>query len=184
MAAFASNLNPQQALKGYWSHRWNHKINLFWNRHVIHHSSEEFNLSCALRQNISAIVGVYFFLYIPLALLGVPTRVIALVAPIHLFSQFWYHTRLIDRLGVLEYVIVTPSHHRVHHAINDEYLDKNFSEIFIVWDKLFGTFQEELPSVPARKCLFYPHRVRTHCWSELKSSQVKSDAPPSGTPLD
>lgn len=135
--------------KGYWSHRWNHKVNLFWNRHVIHHSSEEFNLSCALRQSVSAIVSVYFFLYIPMALLGVPTEVVAFIAPIHFFSQFWYHTRLIDRMGPLEYIIVTPSHHRVHHAINDEYLDKNFSEIFIIWDKLFGTFQEELKEVPA-----------------------------------
>lgn len=134
--------------KGYWSHRWNHKINLFWNRHVIHHSSEEFNLSCALRQDVSAIVTIYFFLYIPMALLGVPTEVVAFIAPIHFFSQFWYHTRLIDRMGPLEYIIVTPSHHRVHHAINDEYLDKNFSEIFIIWDKLFGTFQEELKEVP------------------------------------
>jgi sterol desaturase/sphingolipid hydroxylase (fatty acid hydroxylase superfamily) len=131
--------------KGYWSHRWNHKVNLLWNRHIIHHSSEEFNLSCALRQNISAIVGIYFFLYIPLAILGVPTQVVAVVAPIHFFSQFWYHTRLIDKMGILEYIIVTPSHHRVHHAINTVYLDKNFSEIFIIWDKLFGTFQEELP---------------------------------------
>ena len=134
--------------KGYWSHRWNHKVNLFWNRHVIHHSSEEFNLSCALRQNISAIIGIYFFLYIPMAILGVPAKVVAFIAPIHFFSQFWYHTRLIKRMGFLEYIIVTPSHHRVHHAINDEYLDKNFSEIFIVWDKLFGTFQEELEEVP------------------------------------
>jgi sterol desaturase/sphingolipid hydroxylase (fatty acid hydroxylase superfamily) len=134
--------------KGYWSHRWNHKVNLFWNRHIIHHSSEEFNLSCALRQNISAIVGIYFFLYIPMAILGVPTQVVAVVAPIHFFSQFWYHTRLIKRMGFLEYFLVTPSHHRVHHAINEEYLDKNFSEIFIIWDKLFGTFQAELDEVP------------------------------------
>ena len=133
--------------KGYWSHRWNHKVNLFWNRHVIHHSSEEYNLSCALRQSVSAIVGIYFFLYIPMALLGIPTQVVAVVAPIHFFSQFWYHTRLIDKMGFLEYLIVTPSHHRVHHAINDEYLDKNFAEIFIIWDKLFGTFQAELPEV-------------------------------------
>lgn len=134
--------------KGYWSHRWNHKVNLFWNRHIIHHSSEEFNLSCALRQSISAIVGIYFFLYIPMALLGVPAEVVAFIAPIHFFSQFWYHTRLIDKMGWLEYLIVTPSHHRVHHAINDEYLDKNFSEIFILWDKWFGTFQAELETVP------------------------------------
>ena len=132
---------------GYWSHRFNHVVNVFWNRHIVHHSSEEFNLSCALRQTISAIVGIYFFLYIPLAIIGVPANVVAIVAPIHLFSQFWYHTRLINKMGWLEYIIVTPSHHRVHHAINPEYLDKNFSEIFIIWDKLFGTFQPELEDV-------------------------------------
>ncbi len=133
---------------GYWSHRFNHTINLFWNRHIVHHSSEEFNLACALRQSISAIISIYFFLYIPLALIGVPANIIALVAPIHLFAQFWYHTRLVGKMGFLEHIIVTPSHHRVHHAINDEYLDKNYSQIFIFWDKLFGTFQEELPNKP------------------------------------
>ncbi|EIM75138.1 fatty acid hydroxylase, partial [Nitritalea halalkaliphila LW7] len=133
---------------GYWSHRFDHTVNAFWNRHIVHHSSEEFNLSCALRQSISSIIGIYFFLYIPMALLGVPAEVVALVAPIHLFAQFWYHTRLIDKMGFLEYILVTPSHHRVHHAINDVYLDKNLSQIFIFWDKLFGTFQEELPEEP------------------------------------
>lgn len=133
---------------GYWSHRFDHVVNLFWNRHIIHHSSEEFNLACALRQSVSAIVSIYFFLYIPMALIGIPTEVVALMAPIHLFAQFWYHTRLIDKMGVLEHVLVTPSHHRVHHAINKEYLDRNFSQIFIVWDKWFGTFQEELPEKP------------------------------------
>jgi alkylglycerol monooxygenase len=130
---------------GYWAHRFTHEINIFWNRHIIHHSSEEFNLACALRQSVSNIVSVFFFLYIPLAILGIPTEVIAVSAPLHLFAQFWYHTRLINKMGVMEYIIVTPSHHRVHHAINDVYLDKNFSQIFIFWDKLFGTFQEELP---------------------------------------
>jgi len=129
---------------GYWSHRFEHEINIFWNRHIIHHSSEEFNLACALRQNVSALVSVFFFLLIPLAVLGIPAKVIAVLAPIHLFAQFWYHTRLINKMGFLEYIIVTPSHHRVHHAINDIYLDKNFSQIFIFWDKMFGTFQEEL----------------------------------------
>ncbi len=129
---------------GYWAHRFEHEINIFWNRHIIHHSSEEFNLACALRQSVSAIMGIFFFLLIPLAVLGIPAKVITVVAPIHLFAQFWYHTRLIDKMGFLEYIIVTPSHHRVHHAINDIYLDKNFSQIFIFWDKMFGTFQEEL----------------------------------------
>ena len=133
---------------GYWVHRWSHHINLFWNLHVIHHSSEEFNLACALRQSISELVKVFAFLLLPAALLGVPAKVIAIVAPLQLFAQFWYHTRHINKMGFLEKIIVTPSHHRVHHAINKEYLDKNLSQIFIFWDKLFGTFQEELPDVP------------------------------------
>ncbi|MFD2563316.1 sterol desaturase family protein [Aquimarina rubra] len=146
---------------GYWSHRFNHTINVFWNRHIIHHSSEEFNLACALRQNVSAIVSIYFFLYIPLALLGIPAEIVAFVAPIHFFAQFWYHTRLIDKMGVLEYIIVTPSHHRVHHAINDQYLDKNYSEIFIFWDKLFGTFQKELSDQPP----VYGVKKPVHTWN-------------------
>jgi alkylglycerol monooxygenase len=129
---------------GYWAHRFEHKINILWNRHIIHHSSEEFNLACALRQNVSAVFGVFFFLLIPLAIIGVPGEVIALVAPLHLFAQFWYHTRLIDKMSVLEHIIVTPSHHRVHHAINDIYMDRNFGQVFILWDKWFGSFQEEL----------------------------------------
>lgn len=83
-----------------------------------------------------------------MAILGIPAQVVAVVAPIHFFAQFWYHTRLINKMGFLEHIIVTPSHHRVHHAINDEYMDKNYSEIFIVWDKWFGTFQAELADVP------------------------------------
>ncbi len=133
---------------GYWSHRWSHQINLFWNKHAIHHSSEEFNLSCALRQPISNFLNLFSFLLLPAALLGVPKEVIAITLPIHLFLQFWYHTRYIGKLGFLEKIIVTPSHHRVHHAINPEYIDKNHGQIFIFWDKLFGTFQEELKDVP------------------------------------
>ena len=129
---------------GYWAHRFEHEINILWNRHIIHHSSEEYNLACALRQNISGIFGVFFFLLIPLAILGVPSEVIGLIAPLHLFAQFWYHTRLIGSMGILEHIIVTPSHHRVHHSINDVYMDRNYSQVFIVWDKWFGTFQKEL----------------------------------------
>ena len=132
----------------YWVHRWSHHINIFWNRHIVHHSSEEFNLACALRQSISVFFNIFTFLLIPAALLGVPAQVIAVVAPLHLFAQFWYHTRHIGRMGFLEKIIVTPSHHRVHHAINPEYLDKNLSAIFIWWDKMFGTFQEEIPGKP------------------------------------
>ena len=94
---------------GYWVHRWSHHINLFWNLHVIHHSSEEFNLSCALRQSVSELVKVFAFMLLPAALLGIPAKVIAIVAPLHLFAQFWYHTRHINKMGFLE-------HHR--HSIS------------------------------------------------------------------
>ena len=134
---------------GYWTHRLSHQVNFLWNQHMIHHSSEEFNLACALRQSISSFVKLFTILLIPAALLGVPTKVIAVTLPIQLFMQFWYHTRHINKMGVLEKILVTPSHHRVHHAINPEYMDKNHSQIFIIWDKLFGTFQEELNDVPA-----------------------------------
>jgi len=133
---------------GYWVHRINHSINYFWNHHIIHHSSEEFNLACALRQSISNFFSISFIFLIPTALIGVPAEVVGVLAPLHLFAQYWYHTRLIGKLGFLENIIVTPSHHRVHHAINKEYLDKNLSQVFIIWDKLFGTFQEELDDVP------------------------------------
>jgi len=141
---------------GYWNHRLSHHINFFWNQHVIHHSSEEFNLACALRQPISNLLGYYALLLIPAALLGVPHQVIAILAPIHLFAQFWYHTQHIGKLGVLEYVIVTPSQHRVHHAINPEYIDKNLGQIFCVWDRIFGTFQEEMDEVPPQYGVLKP----------------------------
>jgi len=132
----------------YWGHRLNHSINYFWNHHVVHHSSEEFNLACALRQTIGNIFSIGGLFLIPAALIGVDPKVIGLIAPIHLFAQFWYHTKHIGKLGFLEYIIVTPSQHRVHHAINKIYLDKNLSAIFCIWDRVFGTFQEELDDVP------------------------------------
>ena len=109
---------------GYVVHAIDHKVNFFWNSHIIHHSSEEFNLACALRQSVSVFVRLFVILLLPAAVLGVPAQVIAVVAPLHLFAQFWYHTQHIGRMGFLEKIIVTPSHHRVHHAINKEYIDK------------------------------------------------------------
>ena len=150
--------------QGYWSHRWNHHINIFWNRHIIHHSSEYFNLACALRQSISSIFSLFTFLLLPAAIIGIPQSVIAILAPLHLFAQFWYHTTYIDKMGFLEKIIVTPSHHRVHHAINPEYLDKNLSQIFIIWDKLFGTFQEELPHIPPVYGITRPART----WNPIR----------------
>ena len=132
---------------GYCVHRLNHRVNVLWNRHLIHHSSEDFNLSCALRQSISNTIRFSAIFMIPGALLGVPASIFAIMGPIHLFMQLWYHTQVIGKLGPLEYVFVTPSHHRVHHAINPEYIDKNYGQILIIWDKIFGTFQPELDSV-------------------------------------
>lgn len=132
----------------YWGHRLHHQINYFWNSHLIHHSSEEFNLACALRQTISNMFVVFTIFLIPAAILGVPAKIMFFITPIHQLLQYWYHTRHIGKLGFLEHIIVTPSHHRVHHAMNPIYIDKNHSAIFIIWDKLFGTFQEELDTEP------------------------------------
>lgn len=162
---------------GYWNHRLSHKVNIFWNQHVIHHSSEEFNLACALRQSVSNLIGYFSLLLIPAALLGVPYKVIAILAPIHLFAQFWYHTQHIGKMGWLEYVIITPSQHRVHHAINTEYLDKNLGQILCVWDRIFGTFQEELDDVPPQYGVLKPAATWNpilinfqHFWRILKDA--------------
>ncbi len=149
---------------GYCYHRLTHSVNYFWNEHMIHHSSEEFNLPCALRQEIANAFKVYSIFLIPAAILGLPEQVIAVVAPVHLFMQFWYHTKHIPKLGFLEYIIITPSQHRVHHAINDIYLDKNLGQVFCIWDRLFGTFQEELDEVPP----VYGVKVPVRTWNPIK----------------
>jgi len=151
-------------LAGYWVHRLQHVANFFWNGHIVHHSSEEFNLACALRQSISSIVKTFAIFLLPAALLGVPAPVIAVVAPLHLFAQFWYHTQHIGKMGFLEKIIVTPSHHRVHHAINPEYIDKNFGQIFIFWDKWLGTFQQEMEEVSPVYGVTRPART----WNPIK----------------
>ncbi|WP_350287813.1 sterol desaturase family protein [uncultured Croceitalea sp.] len=162
---------------GYWNHRLSHHINIFWNQHVIHHSSEEFNLACALRQSISNVVGYFAILLLPAAILGIPNQVIAILAPIHLFAQFWYHTQHIGKLGWLEYIIVTPSQHRVHHAINPEYIDKNLGQILCIWDRMFGTFQEELDTVPPQYGVLKPANTWNpilinfqHIWRLIKDA--------------
>jgi len=161
----------------YWVHRLNHKVNIFWNQHVIHHSSEEFNLACALRQSISNLIGFGAVFLIPAALLGVPAKVIMSLAPLHLFSQFWYHTQHIGKLGFLEYILVTPSQHRVHHAINPIYIDKNMAAIFSVWDRLFGTFQEELDSEPPVYGTLKPSKSWNPIWINFQHLwQITQDA--------
>lgn len=131
----------------YWWHRWRHQYNILWNEHVIHHSSEEYNLPVALRQTVTDILNPATFLWLPAAIFGIGLDVIIVIGVIMLFGGFWYHTQLIGKMGFLEHFLVTPSHHRIHHAINPIYIDKNYGGILIIWDKLFGTFQEELPDV-------------------------------------
>ena len=127
----------------YWWHRLSHEVNFLWAVHVVHHQSEDYNLAVALRQAILSPVTVLPF-YLPLAVLGVPVVPFAVVDALVTLYQFWIHTELVRSCGVLETVFNTPSHHRVHHAVNPQYLDKNYGGTFIVWDRLFGSFAPEV----------------------------------------
>jgi sterol desaturase/sphingolipid hydroxylase (fatty acid hydroxylase superfamily) len=132
----------------YWSHRMSHEVNLLWAGHVVHHQSEEYNLSVALRQ---ATIGKLFtwIFYLPLALIGVPWRLFVTCYGINLIYQFILHTRAVGKLGApIEGVMNTPSHHRVHHGVNPKYQDRNYAGVFIVFDKWFGTFEVEDDAEP------------------------------------
>ncbi len=123
-------------------HRLSHEVNLLWAAHAVHHQSEDYNLAVALRQSIlTSFTSLPF--YLPMAFAGVPTAVYATSVAVSTLYQFWIHTELVGKLGPLERVLNTPSHHRVHHAVNPQYLDRNYGAILIVWDRLFGTFREE-----------------------------------------
>lgn len=126
----------------YWYHRLAHEINILWLAHVVHHQSEDFNYTVSARITIfQAIARTAFWSFLPL--IGFPAGMIASMLIIHGTYPFFIHTRTIGKLGILEYIFVTPSHHRVHHASNEKYLDKNYGDVLIIWDKLFGTFQKE-----------------------------------------
>lgn len=127
----------------YWAHRWGHEINIFWGAHIVHHQSEQYNLSVALRQSWFHNL-LSFWMFIPIAILGVDPVTFMAVSAVSILYQYWIHTKLIGKLGWLEYIFNTPSAHRVHHATNPDYLDKNYGAIFIVWDRMFGTYQEEI----------------------------------------
>ncbi len=127
----------------YWAYHWaSHRVNFFWAMHVVHHSSEEYNLSTALRQSWFTNLVSWVF-YAPLAILGVPPLMFTLCITLNILYQFWIHTRTVGKLGWFERLFNTPSHHRVHHGIDPEYIDKNYAGVFITWDKLFGTFTAE-----------------------------------------
>lgn len=130
----------------YWKHRCGHRWRIMWATHVAHHQSEEFNLSTALRQPGTDFLGFVF--YIPLYAAGIPAAAVVTVGSLNLIYQFWVHTEHIRRLGPLEWIAVTPANHRVHHARNPNYIDKNYGGVFILWDRLFGTYMDESEQEP------------------------------------
>ena len=126
----------------YWFHRISHERQFFWGSHVVHHQSEDYNLSTALRQTSTSFLTTWVF-FIPCFFLGMPIYMYVSIATAQLIYQFWVHTQHIPKLGFIEWFMVTPSNHRVHHAQNKDYIDKNYGGLLIVWDRLFGTFKEE-----------------------------------------
>jgi alkylglycerol monooxygenase len=151
----------------YWHHRAAHQVNMFWGAHVVHHSSEAYNLSTALRQSSSNFWFTWIF-YVPMAVAGVPPKVFAAVAIIDLLYQYWVHTEHIKTLGWFDRVFVSPMNHRVHHAVNEVYVDKNFGGILVVWDRLFGTFQPELPAEPCVYGTRSPLRSWNPIWANVQ----------------
>jgi sterol desaturase/sphingolipid hydroxylase (fatty acid hydroxylase superfamily) len=170
-------LIPAEDLCYYWFHRGHHEIRLLWAAHVNHHSSRHFNLSTALRQSwTTPLTGPIF--WAPLPLLGFAPVHILTAQAVSLVYQFWLHTEHIGRLGPLELIFNTPSHHRVHHGRNVEYLDRNYAGIFIVWDRLFGTFEPERAPVDygltRNLATFNPFRVAFHEWVAILRDVVRA----------
>ena len=152
----------------YWAHRCGHEVSILWANHAVHHQSEDYNLSTALRQPSTGFLFIWIF-YLPLFLIGLPLEVVATVNAVDLIYQFWVHTQHIGKLGWADRVFVTPSNHRVHHAQNEIYIDKNYGGILVVWDRLFGTFQEEVDEHP----VVFGVRKPLSSWNPFRSiSQV------------
>ena len=163
----------------YCAHRAGHEIKLFWAAHVVHHQSEDYNLSTALRQTSSGFLFGWIF-YTPLFFIGVPVEMMVTVGALNLIYQFWVHTEHVGELGWFEYVFVSPSNHRVHHARNTCYLDRNYGGVFIIWDRLFGTYQRELPSEPCVYGITKPIRSWSpveawmHVYRDILSDMVRT----------
>jgi sterol desaturase/sphingolipid hydroxylase (fatty acid hydroxylase superfamily) len=156
----------------YWYHRVSHECRLFWASHVVHHSSQRYNLSTAVRQTwTGSFLSFIFWLW--LAIIGFPPLMILTMKAISLLYQFWIHTELVRSMGPLEALFNTPSHHRVHHGSNPRYIDRNHGGTLIIWDKLFGTFEPENESDPVRFGLtknihtYNPMRIAFHEWADM-----------------
>jgi sterol desaturase/sphingolipid hydroxylase (fatty acid hydroxylase superfamily) len=140
----------------YWHHRINHECRWFWASHAVHHSANDFNLSAAYRLGWTAGITGHSLFYLPLVWLGFPPKAVFGMLALNLVYQFWLHTELVPRLGAFEWLFNTPSHHRVHHASNPEYLDRNYGGTLIVFDRLFGSFAAERDDAPCRYGLTHP----------------------------
>jgi len=165
----------------YWWHRLSHEVNFLWAAHVVHHQSEDYNLAVALRQSVLTSWTSLPF-YLPLALLGVPTLPFAIIHALSTLYQFWIHTQLVGKVrGPVDWVLNLPSHHRVHHAINPEYLDKNYGATLVIWDRLFGTYAEEIaaPVYGITKPLasFDPIWAQIHYWLDMTSMMRAAKRP-------
>jgi len=152
----------------YWAHRSGHEVNLLWAAHVVHHSSEDYNLSTALRQSSTNQV-FYWLFYLPMAIVGIPVTVFVIIALISVVYQFWSHTQLVGKLGWADRVFVTPSNHRVHHGRNDYCLDKNYGGTLIIWDRLFGTHVAERDDEPVVYGTLVPLQSWNPLWGNLKN---------------
>jgi sterol desaturase/sphingolipid hydroxylase (fatty acid hydroxylase superfamily) len=154
----------------YWFHRSSHECRLWWASHVVHHSSQRYNLGTALRQTwTGSFYSFVFWLWMPLV--GFPPVMILTMQAISLLYQFWIHTEIIKHMGPLEWFMNTPSHHRVHHASNRQYLDKNHAGTLIIWDRLFGTFATEQEPViyglTKNIGSYNPLRIAFHEWADI-----------------
>jgi sterol desaturase/sphingolipid hydroxylase (fatty acid hydroxylase superfamily) len=166
----------------YWFHRISHECRWFWASHIVHHSSQHYNLSTALRQTwTGALSGSYLF-WLPLAFIGFPPPMVAFFSGLSLVYQFWIHTEAIKKLGWFEGVFNTPSHHRVHHATNPRYLDANYAGVLIIWDRLFGTFVAERDDDPpvygivSNLASFNPLRIATHEWVGMARDVISASS--------
>jgi sterol desaturase/sphingolipid hydroxylase (fatty acid hydroxylase superfamily) len=154
----------------YWMHRAGHEIRWMWASHVVHHTPEHLHLASALRLGVTELLSGSWLFYLPLYLIGFNPLAVAGMLALNLFYQFWLHTDAIGRLGPIEWIFNTPSHHRVHHASNPEYLDRNYGGILIIWDRLFGTFAREEPHIAIsygtvkRVGSLNPVRIAFHEW--------------------
>jgi sterol desaturase/sphingolipid hydroxylase (fatty acid hydroxylase superfamily) len=164
----------------YWYHRSAHTVRWLWASHAVHHSVRYFNLSAAYRLGWTSLLSGNLLFFLPLIWLGFPPVAVAISLSLNLAYQFWIHTELIPKLGILEWILNTPSHHRVHHASNPEYLDRNYGGVLIIFDRLFGTFAEEKSGTNITYGLTHPLRssnpvaIVLHEWIRLFRDVMRS----------